>query len=233
MEPTKKTARIAGFFYLLLIISGIISIMYVPSKLIFWDDPTKTVVSISNSQLIFQLGVVSGLICYTCFIIVPLALYKLLESVDRKIALLMVIFAIVSVPISYLNMVKLMDVLVIVNSAEMLEMTTDHVSAGVMLLLESHHNGNMVAFVFWGLWLLPFGYLVYKSGFLPKFLGIMLMLGCFGYLIDFFGYFLFDGYGKTLFSTIVGIPSSVGEIGICLWLLIVGIKTDKGKSLRD
>ena len=228
MEPTKKNARIAGILYLILIISGMFSLIYVPSKLIHWEDAAKTVHAISESQLLWKFGIISNLLCFTCFIFLPLALYRLLESVDKAQAILMVILAIVSVPISYLNIVNYIDVLSIINSTEYLKLfTQDQLDYKVMSLLESYNNGNNVANIFWGLWLFPFGYLVYKSGFLPKFLGIMLMLGCFGYLSDFTGYFLFEGYGNTLFASIASIPSSIGEIGICLWLLIIGIRVRK------
>ena len=90
-----------------------------------------------------------------------------------------------------------------------------------------HRNGNLVASIFWGLWLFPFGYLVFKSGFLPKVLGILLMVGCIGYIIDFMGNFFFSNYSKTGISTLMTIPGSLGEIGICLWLLIIGIKVKR------
>jgi len=160
-----------------------------------------------------------------------LALYRLLSSVDKNYALLMVVFALVSVPITYLNIVHQIDVLDLLGDDAYLKVfSKEELNAHIMLSLESYSNGNLAVHVFWGLWLLPFGYLVYRSGFLPKFLGIMLMLGCLGYLIDFVGYLLFEGYAKTLFATIVGIPSSIGELGICLWLLIVGVKTPKIES---
>lgn len=228
MEPTKKNARLAGFLYLILIISGMLSLIYVPSQLIDWQDSARTVDNIAESQLLWKLGIISNLICFTCFIFLPLALYRLLSTVNRNHAILMVILAVVSVPISYLNIANYIDVVSTINNVEFLKLfTREQLDFEIMSLLESYDNGNKVVYIFWGLWLFPFGYLVYKSGFLPKFLGIMLMLGCFGYLCDFIGYFLFDGYGKTLFATIVGIPSSIGEIGICLWLLIVGIKVRK------
>jgi hypothetical protein len=78
--------------------------------------------------------------------------------------------------------------------------------------------------VFWGLWLLPFGYLVYKSGFLPKILGILLMAGCFGYLVNFLGGFLFPQYASIGIAKFVSLPATLGEIGTCLWLLIIGLK---------
>ena len=173
MEPTKKSARIAGLFYLILIISGIFSLIYVPSQLIDWEDTAKTVENITESQMLWKLGIVSNLICFTWFIFLPLALYRLLESVNKNQAVLMVILAIVSVPISYLNIANYIDILSIVNNEEYLNLfSQEQLNYEVMSLLESYNNGNKVVYVFWGLWLFPFGYLVYKSGFLPSFSGL-------------------------------------------------------------
>lgn len=96
-----------------------------------------------------------------------------------------------------------------------------------MLLLKSYNNGIGIVQIFWGLWLFPFGYLVFKSNFLPKFLGILLMIGCFGYLLKFFGHSLFPNFGIPSFVTL---PGSIGEIGICLWLLIMGAKENGHKT---
>lgn len=224
----KRTARISGALYLILKVSGIFSLLYVPSELIVWEDPETTVENIKASEHLFRLGILSGLLCFTCFIFLPLTLYKLLKGVNEAQAVLMVVLAIVSVPISYIGITYQVDVLTLINDSEFLKVfTAEGLQARVILLLKSSNNGNLVAHVFWGLWLFPFGYLVYKSGFLPKFFGIMLMLGCFGYLIDFVGYFLYGDYGQTLVATVVGLPAAIGEIGICLWLLIVGVKVVK------
>ncbi len=103
----------------------------------------------------------------------------------------------------------------------------------VMLYLTNYANGIEISQIFWGLGLFPFGYLVFKSGFLPKFLGILLMAGCFGYLITFFGGFLYPDFHKTLISDIVGMPAPIGEIGICLWLLIMGTNKISFKKNSD
>lgn len=140
----------------------------------------------------------------------------------------MVAFALVSVPISFINMGNKFSVLTLITKAEYLKgLEVDKLQEQVLFQLYSYSNGNQIASIFWGLWLLPFGYLVFKSGFLPKILGILLMFGCFGYLIDFTGDFLFPGYGKTIISTFITKPGSIGEIGICLWLLIVGVKENR------
>lgn len=152
MEPTKRTARIAGFFYLLLIVSGIFSILYVPSELIRWDDAGETVRNITNSRLLFKLGILGNLVCFTCFIAVPVILYRLLRSVHQEQAILMVVFALTSVPISYLNIVNHMDVLSLIENVHYAKIHgVDGLNSEVMLLLESFNNGNLVAHIFWGL----------------------------------------------------------------------------------
>lgn len=145
----------------------------------------------------------------------------------------MVVLAIVSVPISFVNMFQKLAILTLISKAEYLQIfDMGQLQAQVLLHLDYYNNGIKVLTIFWGLWLLPFGYLVFKSGFLPKILGILLMIGCFGYLINFTGNFLFTGYRETGISRWVSLPASIAEIGTCLWLLIIGIhsknlKTDK------
>ena len=231
MNSTKRTAHLAGVIYLIVVLSGIFSLIYVPSQLIEWKDPSITFSNIQASETLFRFGILSGLICYTAFLVLPLALYKFLNKVDKTYAILMVVFAIVSIPMSFVNQLNYMDILVLISDTEYLKVVDQsYLHSQVMLSLEAHYHGNLIAQIFWGLWLFPFGYLVYKSGFLPKILGIFLMIGCFGYLIDFCGSFLFSGYHDTIIPTVVGIPDSIGEIGICLWLLIMGVNKTASNS---
>ncbi len=219
-----KTARIAGALYLLLIISGITGLMYVPSQLIAWDNPAKTVANLTGHQLLFKIGMLSEMVCYLSFIFLALALFHLLKEVSRSQAILMVIFVLISIPISFVNLLDKFSILTLLSEAGYLDgHTTEALASQIMMHLDFYGNGNKVAFIFWGLWLFPFGYLVYWSGFLPKVLGVFLMLGCLGYLIEFAGPFLFSTYHdhKTL-ATLIGMPSTIGEFGICLWLLFMG-----------
>ena len=223
MTPINKTARAAGLLYLMLIISGVINLVYIPSKLIVWESASKTFENITNSELLFRIGIVSGIITFLIFLLLPLILYKLLHKVHETYARLMVIFALVSVPISFINILNKFSILSLINTSAYLQgMGELELQTQVMLHLDYYNNGIEISQIFWGLWLFPFGYLVYKSGFLPKLLGILLMAGCFGYLITFFAGFLYSDFNKTILSEIVGYPAPLGEIGICLWLLIIG-----------
>ena len=227
MNSNKNTARIAGLLYLLNIITGIFALMYVPSKLIIWDNASATFENIVAHESLFRLGILSGLICFTSFIFLPLVLYELLKPVNKRCSIIMVILALISVPLYFTNVSNKFDVLTLVSNADYLKVfDLKKIQAQVLFYLRSYDNGNQIGSIFWGLWLLPFGYLIFKSKFLPKIFGILLIIGCFGYLIDFIGYFLFPDYEKTIIPGLIGLPAGVGEIGICLWLLIVGIRTD-------
>ncbi|BDU27590.1 MULTISPECIES: DUF4386 domain-containing protein [unclassified Flavobacterium] len=212
-----NTGRIAGLLYLVVVITGIFSLGYVPSKLIVWNNASETFNNIVNSEFLFRLGIVSSLICYTFFLFLPLVLYKLLRSFNKTYARYMVVLAVVSVPISFVNMLNKFAVLSIINSGEQKKDL-------VMFYLNQYDYGNLIVQIFWGLWLFPFGYLVFKSGVIPKFLGILLMLGCLGYLINFLGNTLLSNYSELGISSYVRLPASIGEIGTCFWLLIMGAK---------
>lgn len=227
MTSNKKTARIAGLLYLAVVLTGIFSLAYVPSKLIAWDNPVTTFNNIKTSETLFRLGIVSVLICYVFFLLLPIALYKLLKPVNDFYAKLMVLLAVVSVPISFINIQNKFAVLSIVNGENFKAFTNEQLQSQVMFYLHQYDNGILLVSVFWGLWLFPFGYLVYKSGILPKVLGILLVLGCFGYLINFLGHSLIPDYSKIGISSYIRLPASIGEIGISLWLLIVGAKNKK------
>lgn len=233
MQTKNSIARLAGALYLLLIAAGFFYLKYVPSKLINWGNPAATVSNITSSETLFRFGILVGLIGYLLFLILPLVLHQLLSSVNKTHAILMVILAGISVPISFANMVNNFDVLTLIDGDTYSKVLgADKLQTQLMLHLESYSSGNMLASIFWGLWLFPLGYLVFKSGFLPKVIGLLLMMGCFGYVFNFAGHLLFaHQYSKTGIGTIITIPGSLGELSICLWLLIVGVK-DKPTSLK-
>jgi hypothetical protein len=222
MSQNKK-ARIAGLLYLLLVISGFTYLVYIPSELIDLKNATKTIENIRSSELLFRLGIVTAISSSFIFMFLALALYNLLKKVNKVSTKFMVLFVIISVTISFVNILNKFSVLTLINNLEYAQkLGKTEFQTQIMLYLENYNNGIEISQIFWGLWLLPFGYLVYKSGFLPKILGVFLMAGCFGYLITFFGGFLHSDFNKTIISDIVGFPAPIGEIGICLWLLIMG-----------
>lgn len=227
MNPTKKNARIAGLFYLLMGISGPLGIMYVPSYILVSGDAAATVSNLINSEMLFRLSIVSSMVCQISFIFLVLSLNRLFRGVNEWHSRLMVSLVIAAVPVAFLNEIMHTAVLVILSGSEYLNVFgSEQVNALVMLFLELHEKGILIVGVFWGLWLFPFGYLVIKSGFIPKIFGILLIIGCFAYLADSITAFLIPQH-REFISKILMIPLGVGEISTILWLIIVGAKNSK------
>jgi len=231
MLTMKNKGRLAGFIYFLLVITGIFNLMYVPSQLIVMSDPAQTVSNIMANPLLLRAGMVTGILSYICYLLLPFVLFDLFKDVNRNCALLMVILSVISVPISIANMVNFADILTLLSGADYLSVFNEQqIQTQVMLKLKSYSNGIKVVQIFWGLWLLPLGYLVYITGYIPKILGVMLMLGCVGYLILFFKTLLFP---EVVLPSFIKMPGSIGEIGTCLWLLIMGVNTEKYQSTKE
>jgi len=220
-----KIARLAGFTYFILVLTGIFYLAYAPKQFVVWSDAAATVNNILNGESLFRLWVFVSIISSITFLVLPFILYKLFESVNQTVAFIMVVLSVVSVPFSLSYAVNLLDILTLLSGSEYLApIEMEQLHTQVMLALRSYYNGMSIVQVFWGLWLFPFGYLAFKSNYLPKIFGIALMLGCIGYLIKFSGVILFPAVDIPSF---VRYPSAFGEIGICLWLLIMGINNDQ------
>ncbi|QFT56743.1 DUF4386 domain-containing protein [Microbulbifer sp. THAF38] len=222
----REYARLSGLVYLLAVLTGMFALMYVPSQIpIVWENAPVTVSNILKQEFLCRLGILSEILCYIFFLILPIILYRLLEPENRNIALIMAVLAISSVPFSLFNVLNKIDALTLLSGAQYLNaFVQEQIYAQVLLLLKSYSNGIQVIQILWGLWLFPFGYLVYKSNLLPKVFGLLLMTGCFGYLIKFFGSLLFP---ETEIPGFVRIPASLGEIGTCLWLLLMGVRAQE------
>ncbi len=181
MNSAKNPGRFAGLLYVLFSIPGFFAMAYVPSKLIVHGNAAATASNIAAHETLFRLGIAAELIGYAGFIFVALALYDLLKGVNRRHASLMVLLIVVSVPIAFLNELNSIAALVLVRGADFLSIfDKPQREALAMLFLNLHFYGFVVAEIFSGLWLLPLALLVYRSRFLPRFLGVWLALagGC-------------------------------------------------------
>lgn len=219
-KEINKTARIAGFLYLLAIVCSVFSMQ--AENLIVPGDAATTANNIVASESLFRLGFVSDLVAQTIYIFLALVLYKLLKTVDKNHAVLMVIIILVSVPIAMLNMLNHFAALLLSSGADYLTaFTADQLQALVMLFLDLLEHGVYIAFIPWGLWLFPMGYLVFKSGYIPRILGVLLIIACFGYLIDFVTLFLFPNFVEIRYFTFLGEPL------LALWLFIKGVNVEQ------
>lgn len=223
MNSTKKAARFAGLLYLLLVLAAPINLMVVPGKLLAPGNATATAGNILASQALFLAGIVSGLVAAVVAIFLALALYHLLKGVSQRHAALMVILVLVQVPLGFLNELNQIAALLLVRGANYLSVfDKPQRDALAMLFLNLHGQGIIVSEIFWGLWLLPFGLLVYRSGFLPRILGGWLIVNGIAYVILSFAGLLLPAYQKTVSN--IALPALLGEMAIMLWLLIVGAK---------
>jgi hypothetical protein len=226
MRENYSIAGVAGIIYLVVIGTGIFSLAYVPVKLIDWNDSNTTLANISASSVLFSFSIFFSVVCYIAFAFLPLVLYKLLRTVNEDLARMMVVLALLSVPLSLINLQHIYAALSIVETASLMRADSlVNLQHQLMFVLQQYNTGLLLATVFWVLWLFPFGMLVYKSGFMPKLLGILLMAGCVGYLVNFTGNTLIDNYTQTTVKKIAGLLPTVAEISTCAWLLYAGLKT--------
>ena len=177
MHPTNKTARVAGALYVLNGVTGFFSLQYVPGKLIVSGNAAATANNILAHEMLFRLGIVSELFCAAEFIFVVWALYRLLNGVNKTHASLMVILGLVPLPIMFLNVLNEVAALTLFRGADFLSVFDKaQRDALAMLFLRLHHQEVAAAEVLWGLWLFPLAILVYRSRFLPRFLGVWLII---------------------------------------------------------
>jgi hypothetical protein len=215
----------AGFFYLMFIITFVFA-SYIRSRLIVFGDSVTTANNILSSQSLFRVGFMSELLSAMFFVLAAWALYVLLKPVNKNLALLFLLLNLGGVAIECINALNLFTALQLFGGANYLSVfQTDQLQAMAMSFLNSYTNGFMIAQLFFGTWLLPLGYLVYKSRFLPRLLGILLILDFFGVMIWFFQFFLFPGYEILSYPGLA--VSFVAEISLSLWLLIKGVKDQK------
>ncbi len=224
MHPTDKAARIAGAVYLLLVVTAPFRLMYIPSALFVRGNATATANNIAAHELLFRLGIVSDLLTGTIVIFVVLALYRLLKGVDESHAVLMVILGgVMPAAIYFFNVLNDAAALLLVRGADFLSVfEKPQRDALAMLFLRLHGQEILAAEIFWGLWLFPFGVLVFRSRFLPRILGVWLIINGFAYLTNSFTGLLLPQY-EDMVSNIT-FPVMLGEIAIMLWLLIKGAK---------
>ncbi len=223
MHPTDKAARVAGAIYLSMVFVGPFSLIYVPRKLIVSGNATATAANILAHETLFRLGIVADLIGALIFILVAMALYRLLSGVSTTLASHMVALVLVSAGVGFLNVLNHIAALILVRGADFLAVfDKPQREALAMLFLRLYGQGIVINEIFWGLWLLPFGLLVMRSGFLPRILGVLLIVNCFAYVAVSLTSLLLPDYANVV-NRWATIPET-GELWIMLWLLIKGAK---------
>jgi hypothetical protein len=201
-----------------------IHLIYIPSLFIVSGNATATALNITARVSTYRLGILIGLVSNILFLFVGLRLYDLFKDVNRKHARTMLVLVSVGVTISIANVLNQMAPLILLSGADFLAaFTKPQLNALAMAFLRLRNSGNYLAMAFWALWLFPFGVLVVKSGFIPKILGIFLVVGCFAYLAVSFTSIVLPAYSGVVSK--VTLPFyAIGEVSIIIWLLVKGAK---------
>ncbi|WP_438422807.1 DUF4386 domain-containing protein [Aquimarina macrocephali] len=227
MNSNQKIGRIAGVVFLIIIGAGVFAEFFVRQKIFVTDDPVATAANIANNGWLYRLGIVSDLVMILAFFFYPLVLERVFKHVNKNLSKLMVLSVMISVAILCVTMLAMIAPLLLTSGADyMAGFTTDQINGLVTFFLKLHTNGYVISQVFYGLYLLPLGYMIFKSSLAPKIIGVLLMLGCIGDQIDVIRYFLFPDTQSVLLQNITT-PADLGEMSLCLWLLIMGLRNKK------
>ena len=221
MASRKNTARLAGLLYFLLSVQAPISLLYVPSHILVKNDAATTTGNILSHEFLFRLSIVSQLASAIIFLYLAFVLYHLFRTLNRNQAGLLVAFVIAQVITTFIFETFNFTSLMVAKGDILQSMPSDQKQILVILFLNIHRYGLAIQEIFWGLWLLPFGLLVYRSGFIPKILSFCLLFGCICWLTDSIS-FLLSPTVNALLTRVIMKVSWIGEMPILFWLLIKG-----------
>jgi hypothetical protein len=229
MNGNKRIARVAGLWYLLLGITSGFSWMYI-TKVFVTGNATLTAHNILATESQYLVAIISSIIGQISFIFLVLALYRLLKKVNEVQARLMLTLVLISVPIMFINIFFQTGAFVILSRADYLKVfTADQISALATMFVSLNITGVHTVEIFWGLWLFPFSYLVYKSNFFPKVLALLLAISGAGYLVGSITSLLIPGF-FALIQSYLSIPEASGELVMVFWLLIKGVTMPDNKA---
>ena len=226
--PYRTIARITGILYLIIIVCAGFSEGFVRGNLIVHGDATATANNIMASEFLFRIGFASDLIAFLCDAVVSILFYVLLKPVNKTLSLIAATLRILAHPaIASVNMLNHFISLELLSGADYLNtFGADQINSLVLLFLEMHGIGYLIAGAFFGIHCVILGYLIFKSNLFPGVLGIFLMIAAVGYLLNSFGIFLFPAH-ETFFANIVVLPAVIAELSLCIWLLVKGVKEQR------
>lgn len=219
-----RTARLAGL-YVLMGIPGAFYLQYVPRALVVRGDAAATADRILSSEPLFRVGLAAELVSNLFFILTPLVLYQLFKGVDQRKAALMVIFVLVSIPISLVIVVFETAAFTVLTGPDYLSVfAVGQRDALALLLVGLHARALDIAEIFWGLWLIPLGLLAYESGFAPRAIGVLLIASGTAYVIAALTALLLPQYsGSVALAALV--PEGLGEVSFVVWLFAARTRT--------
>lgn len=222
----KKTARLAGILYLIWIITGVFAMFYVPSQINMRGDAVTTAQNVLSNEFLFRTSIINDLVSSTIWVFLVLVLYRMFKQVNERQAKLLVAFVIVQIPVAFFMEAFNITSLMIFKGEILKTFELSQRQDLAMLFLKINDYGVLTLEMFWGLWLFPLAILVYRSRFLPPFLGIWLIITGFFYLVLSFTGIMLPQYKDMVSNSVLALPAEIGEVAFMLWLLIKGVKTD-------
>ena len=222
MKWTNNPGRVAGLLYLLLLVAPL-RLIYIPNTLFVRGDATATANNILAHETLFRLGMFSELFSGVVLIFLTLAFYRLFKGVSRYHAVLVILLGgVMPACINFVNVINDAAALILVRGADFLSVfDKPQRDALAMLFLRLHGQQTVTAEILWGLWLIPLAVLVYKSGFLPRFIGVWLVINGCAYLATSTAGLLLPQWESVVAS--VTFPALFGELALMLWLIIKGV----------
>jgi hypothetical protein len=220
-----RKSRLAGWLYLIVVVTGFFSLAYVPGQVFAPGDAHATAANIATRDALFRWGIASYVLEQVAFLLLALELHRVFRATNRAAAALMAVLVAISVPFALACCMHLLDAMSWATGAGMARAFDGSQSdAMVAHSIDAYRNGLTLVGVFWGLWLLPLGWLMAKSRQMPRFLAVLVAAGGIGYLVDTACELLWPGYRASAIADYALLPAALGEIGTCFWLLVFGIR---------
>ncbi len=219
----QKLAKTAGVLYLFIVILSLWGIMYVPSQTVVRGDAVATMSKILSNEFLFRAGITGNLASSVIFIFLALTFYRLFKNTDENLAKTLVVLVVVQIPVFFVSEALNFSALMVAKGELLKSFEVTQRQEFVFFLLKISTCSIIILEIFWGLWLIPLGQLILKSGYLPRIIGIFLILGGVAYVVEVMDYILLSE--KLSFITdFFPIFYTVGELSTVLWLLIKGVK---------
>jgi hypothetical protein len=226
----KKNARLAGLLYLVWILTGLFGIFYVPSKIMVRGDIVATANNILAHEFLFRTSIVNDLVSSAIWVFMVLVLYRLFKEVNEFQARLLVALVIVQIPVGFFTDAFNIASLMVVKGEVLKTFELAQRQDLAVLFLKIGDYGVLTLVLFWGLWLFPLAILVYRSRFLPRFLGVWLIITGFFYVVLSVTGLLLPQYKDMVSNSPFALPAEVGEVALMLWLVIMGAKVQSVNS---
>ncbi len=229
----KFYARIGGFIYLIIIVAGLCGEMLIRTKLMVSGDAAATFQNIQASQFLWRIGIAGDLLMHIGDVFLMWIFYRLLRPVNKNLALLILLFNLVQTSVLVANKLNMLEPLFLLGDAEYLKaFSLQQLQSISYLSIKAHGFGFGNGLIFFGFVCLFEGYLIFKSGFLPKFIGILMQIAGLCYLINSFSLILAPDFASSLFPAIL-LPAFIAELSFCLWLIVKGVNVEKWKQLNQ